>query len=231
MLNQKLLHEFMNRFYGYGDWNAPLWFVGMEEGGGNSEDEINRRLGAWDGTDNLADIREYHRKIGVPWFIQHPKIQSTWGKLIRIALAFEGRPTDTEAVRRYQRDELGKRTAIIELFPLPSPGTDRWLYSSIPEIATRDKYMALVGATRIATLRERIRAHRPVAVVFYGSGYRNYWAQISGVSFAKNDRFETGRNESTSFVIASHPVAHGVMNRDFEAIGSWLAAFESSVNK
>jgi hypothetical protein len=23
----------MNRFFGYGSWNAKLWFVGMEEGG------------------------------------------------------------------------------------------------------------------------------------------------------------------------------------------------------
>ena len=33
MLNDELLEDFMRRFYGYGTFHAPIWFVGMEEGG------------------------------------------------------------------------------------------------------------------------------------------------------------------------------------------------------
>lgn len=233
MLASDLLLDFLNRFYGYGSWDAELWFVGMEEGGGNSEEEIAKRLEAWDRADDLADIRDYSYEIGGKWFADRPSIQNTWGKLIRIALAYEGRPTDIEAVRRYQRDELGKRHALIELFPLASPSTSEWLYANIPEIATREKYRALIADTRIATLTNRIAHHKPTAVVFYGTRYRVHWVKISGVTFTKNDagRFETGHNGSTLFVIAPHPTARGVTNRNFEAIGEWIAESSSHGDK
>ena len=60
MLASGLLLDFLNRFYGYASWDAELWFVGMEEGGGNSEEESAKRLEAWDRADDLADIRDYH---------------------------------------------------------------------------------------------------------------------------------------------------------------------------
>lgn len=49
MLDRAHLQDFMNRFYGYGSWDVELWFIGMEERGGNSMDEVERRLNAWDG--------------------------------------------------------------------------------------------------------------------------------------------------------------------------------------
>jgi hypothetical protein len=44
MIDTGRLNDFMHRFYGYGSWDAPLWFVGMEEGGGSTIDEIELRL-------------------------------------------------------------------------------------------------------------------------------------------------------------------------------------------
>jgi hypothetical protein len=41
------LDDFAHRFYGYGNYGGPFWFVGMEEGGGDSSEEIARRLSAW----------------------------------------------------------------------------------------------------------------------------------------------------------------------------------------
>jgi len=31
MLNDTLLREYIGVFYGYGRWDAPFWFIGMEE--------------------------------------------------------------------------------------------------------------------------------------------------------------------------------------------------------
>lgn len=47
MVEQQLLKTFMSRFYGYGSWSAKYWFIGMEEGGGDSEEEIERRMMTW----------------------------------------------------------------------------------------------------------------------------------------------------------------------------------------
>jgi hypothetical protein len=42
MLNDQLLEAFMRGFYGFGNYQAQYWFVGMEEGGGNTLDAISR---------------------------------------------------------------------------------------------------------------------------------------------------------------------------------------------
>jgi hypothetical protein len=230
MIDSVLLDDFMRRFFGYGSWDAKLWSLGMEEGGGGSKEEIERRFAAWDRSDDLADAREYHAAVGgMRWFDERPKIQSTWAKLIRVTLAATGRDTDTESVRRYQRDAFGRRggeLAVIELLPLPSPSTSRWLYESynIPEISTRDRYRKGVLPQRIKAIRERIEKHRPAVVVFHGIAYRKYWEEIIGRRFTprNGERFETASDGNTRFALAPHPVAKGVSNADFEAIGRWI---------
>lgn len=234
-LNADSVRRFMTSFFGYGSWNANLWFVGMEEGGGESIDEIERRLTAWDGSDELADVRDFHRAIGSDrWFRRRPPIQSTWGKLIRVALAAAGRATDNETVRTYQRDELARRdgeTALIELFPLPSPSTSEWLYGDtcITDLATRARYLDALAPQRIAQLRRRIVTHQPHAVVFYGSAYRRYWEEIAATAFTPvaSGAFDAARSVPTIYILTAHPVGHGVTNRQFEAIGEYIQVGQS----
>jgi hypothetical protein len=45
--NDQLIEDFGANFFGYGRTDAPVWFIGMGEGGGGSIDEINRRFIAW----------------------------------------------------------------------------------------------------------------------------------------------------------------------------------------
>lgn len=226
------LRHFLHTFYGYGSWTAPLWFIGMEEGGGDSLDEIERRLAAWNGGDELVDLRAFHRAIGgTAWFRHHPPLQRTWSKLARIALAAEGRDADADAIRRYQRDELAashSTTALIELFPLPSPSVADWIYAAtgIPEIATRNTYIKALQATRISTIRSRIDEHHPRAVVFYGRSYRDKWAAIAGQRFSINTglpQLETTIRGSTRLVLAPHPTSHGVPNTLLDLIGRYVA--------
>jgi hypothetical protein len=44
MLNQTVLKDFMKSFFGYGRWSAPIWLIGIEEAGGKTEREIEKRL-------------------------------------------------------------------------------------------------------------------------------------------------------------------------------------------
>lgn len=41
MLQDDLLQSYMETFYGYGSYTGRYWFVGMEEGGGTSEEAIS----------------------------------------------------------------------------------------------------------------------------------------------------------------------------------------------
>lgn len=230
MLDADRLRAFMRTFYGYGNWNAPLWFVGMEEGGGADLKEIAVRLASWDGSE-LMDIREFHRGLqGIDWFAERPRLQSTWSKLIRIALCAEQAPCSGEAARKYQRDDLAKgtgRTALIELLPLPSRSLGDWIYAelNLPELADRDQYSEHLKDRRIRTIRARIDEYRPAAVVFYGLACRSDWQKIADAEFefTATSRHGVAQTGSTRFILTRHPVARGTTNDEFCAIGSELA--------
>ena len=66
VFDDQLLQDFMNGFYGYGNYSGGYWFVGMEEGGGNSFENIDKRLKDWDRRDRceIEDIADYHAEIG-----------------------------------------------------------------------------------------------------------------------------------------------------------------------
>ena len=59
--DDQLLGEFVQNFYGYGDYSGQFWFIGMEEGGGNSFAEVVKRLDTWArrGRRELEDVAEY----------------------------------------------------------------------------------------------------------------------------------------------------------------------------
>ena len=69
--NETLLSEYMEQCFGYGNLDGDYWFVGMEEGGGNSFEEVNRRIRSWAerGKRELEDLFEYHKEIRIEkWF-------------------------------------------------------------------------------------------------------------------------------------------------------------------
>ena len=82
-------------WYGYGRWDAPYWFVGMEPGG----DDTHASYDAWldlsesKSGDELIDCRQHHQwqlqKHGIDnpdwtqWHRERPpnKLQATWRPL------------------------------------------------------------------------------------------------------------------------------------------------------
>lgn len=233
-LDPKRLSAFMSGHFGYGNFAAPIWFFGMEEGGGNSAEEIERRIAAWSdlGRRTVSDLRDYHLAIGVDrYWLERPPIQRTWGCLIRVLLASKGLAPTTDDVRAYQRDHLGRHdgeSGLLELMPLPSPGTTRWLYGSMasdPALATREAYMEHWLPARVQRLRELIAEHRPRAVVFYGVSYLAHWEAVTGVELAEvGDGVRVGQGVGTRFVVAKHPAARLTGNQHFEQVGALARA-------
>ena len=135
MLNTTTLESFMVSFLGYGNLNAKTYFIGMEEGGGNSELEVQKRLLAWEkmGSITTVNLASYSTRIGYgDFFTERNKSQPTWNKLIRVLLSMQGTSGLTlSKVKKYQRDQLGRldsNHALLELMPLPSPSLDHWIY-------------------------------------------------------------------------------------------------------
>jgi len=228
----QLLGEFIHSFFGYGNFDGEYWFVGMEEGGGNSLEEIKKRLLVWAkrGKRELEDVADYHIQLGLDYlFSERPKLQPTWSKLIRVYLVSKGESPTIEEVRSFQRDILGRLggdTCLLELLPLPSPSTGEWLYDYFNDISylkNRDAYKRVILRQRISSLKECIDKYKPKVVVFYSFGYREYWRRIASVEFEKQKvGFEVGTNLETSFVITKHPAAIGVTNDYFNAVGRFI---------
>ena len=47
-LDSELLERFINTFVGFGNPQAPIWFIGIEEGGDRSPDLLCHRIELWD---------------------------------------------------------------------------------------------------------------------------------------------------------------------------------------
>ena len=199
LLDSRLLQKYIEHFYGYGELTADFWYIGMEEAGGETEDEIVQRVIRWDelGQGTVVDNADLHeavqdkRGISLSYLFKQPvKIQRTWAKLIRIYIATKGQcNVSVEAVRNCQSSFWGRRgsnTCLLELMPLPSPNVKMWNYgdwSNLPELSTRAEYQLQLTDCRLEKLRGLIHEHKPRCVVFYSVGrkYLSHWSDIAGV--------------------------------------------------
>jgi hypothetical protein len=130
MIDPEELRAFMHSFYGYGNYDARYWFIGLEEGGVSSADDLTKRIAAWRRHDSAEtqDLYEFHREIDFTgWFGERPKRQATWARLVQIVLMAEGRRCEAEDIVRYQADHLGRvdgETLLSEALPLPGEEGD-----------------------------------------------------------------------------------------------------------
>lgn len=228
--DDQMLQAFMDNFYGYGNYDAPYWFIGMEEGGGDSFEEVSKRLTVWDsrGRRELEDVVDYHLELGITWpFGEKPKLQWTWAGLIRVLLSIEGLEPTTEEVRLHQQRSWarsGGNVCLMELLPLPSPSTSHWLYaqySKLPTLRSRKQYRKLMSQVRIRAIQQRIAAHQPQVVVFYSFTYRPYWLQLVGAELQPvlSGELYIHKGPSTLYAVLKHPVATGVTNAYFHEAG------------
>jgi hypothetical protein len=233
-LNDELLGEYIKTFYGYGNYAGDWWLVGMEEGGGKTDDEVRTRLRLWDarGRKELEDVDMFSTSPELAkWFTPRPPLQKTWRGLIRLILAAERRVTDSETARVYQGTELGRvgsNNCILELMPLPSQSVGHWIYgehSALPQLRDRQTYLEQIAPSRVQHLRERIKAHRPKAVIFYSRKYQPWWEQIAGARFEAEVEpgLQLSKTSDTLFVMTRHPVHWGVTTEYFVKAGTAIA--------
>src|SRR5436190_23890805 len=124
-LSSELLTEYGNQFCGLGSWNAKVWFIGIEEVGGESIDEIQKRLDVWEerGKKALENAPAFYPACGLKkWHGPGAKLHDTWKQLTRMLLLARGEADSEKALLDYQRTGLGSangETCLAELLPLP----------------------------------------------------------------------------------------------------------------
>lgn len=233
---------FLKNKFGYGSWDAPYWFIGMEEGGGCSCGDVINRISSWGpSNDGLEDLREYCARIGEDkWFIGENR-QPTWQWLIRLltAAAPEFRAENAElAFQQHRWGRRGGTSCVVEFSPLPSLGTSVWRYGEwcpqgvfANQLTRRQALWNAngLGATRVASLRERIaqgvRAQTLKWIVFYGKKpeFQVYFEQIAGqqqggaeiVNPRMTGRMVEVEGAQIRTLFTTHPTARGQRRRRF----------------
>jgi hypothetical protein len=212
------------RFIGYGRLNAPIWFLGVEEAGG-SEDNIRTRLNF----EPVLDLAAANRRLGFTKLDgERPVIQRTWRGMCCIMLRLSGHATDTEGIRRYQADRLGRSsgdTLLLELMPLPMRADDDWGYETlIPRYASREAYYAAVKPQRIDAIKNLIAQYLPRVVVAYGkSCWDEYKSLFPNATWSDVGQFRIGRNKNTLAVLTDQFVAR-TMNDKWDEVAEIIRA-------
>ena len=112
-------------WFGYGQWDAKYWFVGMEPGG----EELSANLKMWKALHftPLVDIPGYPQSGDADRFSDKSNHQFTWSRLIWLLLAFKGEDATPNKTLDYQRRILGRadgETALIELSAISTPSSN-----------------------------------------------------------------------------------------------------------
>jgi hypothetical protein len=184
-------------WFGYGRWDAPFWFIGMEPGG--VDDHASYKTWMQLGGAELIDCRQHHLASNcLHWHDgDRPRTQATWRRLIQLLLGYKEMPADLDAVSIYQRDRWGTlsgEAASLNLSALHATN----LGTPVNRIAHREE--------RISTLRARLDENTPIFVVFYGTGYIKEYEKIIGRQF---NGAGYAWHRSTLCLLVRHPTGQG----------------------
>jgi len=197
--------------YGYGNWDAPYWFIGPEQGVGQNETDFAKRVTTFhkQSRDGLCDLCAFHRAIDQGEYCrdENPVLQRTWKVPILLLMAFKGEtnPSDTTLRKEYQRDHLGRtdgETLLAELSGLPSRSQG---------VSRNDESY---DKRRIEKITEKLGS--PKLVVMYGASKKEIWKAIAGLDLEIDVPQKKG---ATVFLFIKHPNTRGRTNEEWMEIG------------
>ena len=192
------LERMARDFYGYGRWDAPYWFIGLEQGGTNNDARAKafRELQS----NGLCDCKRFHEMIGVEeWHGDDAEVQKTWGRLMMLLLSFLGSNMN---LLEYQCKKWGAEngeTCVIELNGLSAAG----LHIKVD----RKTYLS----ERINIIRRKLIENSPQLVVMYGFTGEKCFREIAGCNLPRGGGTQ---HDKTLFLFADHPARQRRGNTD-----------------
>lgn len=220
-LTADLIQRRIDNFWGYGSLDAPVWFVGMEEGLNPTIDvaELGMRFRSADGKATVDMRRDMSALVShMRWFCPGAPIQSTWKYPIALHLFLKnGKIPDKEEIRDHQArvlsDSVLKETSTVELMPLPSQKAHEstWLYAKygVLDLASREEYLTTFKEERVKKLKGLLARYKPKIVIFYSVSYLAEWIEIIGSRpELVTPQMYFAKNGGTSFCVI--PQGHGM---------------------
>lgn len=237
VITKELLWDFSNKFLGYGNIKAPIWFIGMEPGSPDNKKLLKKFFTVWAERNKPAvdDVKASHLQIGhshYTRFFENPVIyERTWGGLIKILFTIDGNDEfNIEDVKNYQKDKFGRLNSnhcILELFALPAKNikTQYWdnHYRKHFNI-TKAEFFKKQLKKRISIIKELIIKNKSKTIIFYGSTYKKFWEEIAGCKINQTKIFNEEKIfyksfNKTKYIVCHHPVAYGVTNEYLAEVG------------
>jgi len=209
----------IENFIGFGRPDAPVVFLGMEEGLRRDADLLVD-LRARSTYEPFMDLGEAQTQLDGPgsYFGPIAITQKTWRPMCDLMLRRDGvqRPTLDER-RRYQADRLGRRdgdTLLTELLPYPHSDSEQWLYAQFERYPTRRKFEKSLIPRRRDMLRKLFAEHPPQLIVAHGKANWPEYKEIFGeLTWRKDGPFECATWGATRIVLA-HQLAGKQFNTD-----------------
>jgi hypothetical protein len=177
MISPEELKNILN-FVGYGNLDAPLWFLGVEEGTGKKPRRISWSL-AWElqvraSWSPVMDMYAAHSSLNnfyqvtleFPW---------AWVLIARLTRGILHHAPDWrrfDEANGYILNHLGRAasdTLLGEALPLPFHYRQQWPNEYRALYPGRKEYEQAVLPTRFAMWQELIERHRPGVVICYGT--------------------------------------------------------------
>lgn len=171
-IEYRLKDKHSRNYFGYGRWNSPYWFIGLESGGKEREDIS---ISAWEkmGMGELLDCKLHHFNMGIDKHHKdNPVAGQTFRKLIKIFLAFKnGKEPHIKEINEYMKSSWGSATGetlVINISATPAQNIKI-------KVKNRDKY----HEDRISYIIQKIKENKPVFVIIYGKAQFKYWSNLN----------------------------------------------------
>ena len=195
LISETNLKLWMDRFFGYGSWDSPVWLVGYEEGGGDLPEEVADKTNFFAFHHHtaiqptLCDVRALYR--AVKYRGEGPKgknfdtlydyrfgdeafLHGAWKNLIALVHGYNNELLPD--LLNYQKNHFlsSADAAMVRLYPLPSPHSHAWYYrwlvvsEELSYIRYRERYEERVYPDRMNAILTQLKRHSPKLVVMYG---------------------------------------------------------------
>ena len=194
LIEDKVIRYCIDNFYGYGSWRARFWFVGYEESGADTPEEVADRFNYFynlqkSGSADLCNIRELYRHLA--FRVEGPRaekfatlydyrfgnqatLHGLWKNLIAFVHGYQN--AEFPDLITYQKNSFVSPSpaheAMIPLYPLPAHD-HAWYYAwldlpEFPFLKRRNLFQDHVYSGRMHTILENINTYKPEVVLMYG---------------------------------------------------------------
>src|SRR5262249_52734745 len=152
---------------GYGQPDAPIWFLGMEEGIGKHNTDAEKEAAVEKNLSVRREFRPYEdlpdamQQLGLAFYEMPSSPTQVWTWMARIAKVLDGGNATSDL--QYIVQHLGRKggkTFLADLLPLPAPGLDYWPTAYKSLYADRKAYWEDVWNKRQAIFRDLIQQNQ-----------------------------------------------------------------------